>query len=142
MKTYAVLTAAASLWGITGLSHAGTIASPALPTLHSTTFVGGELIETGGACYIRNVDTDDSISVEVKFFQNFGVELAPDFQNCNNAPLGPGKTCVLIISNLPDDVVFACSAKATGSVKKLRGILELRGHTASGLKVILSEELR
>jgi hypothetical protein len=140
MKTYAILTAAASLWGITGLSHAAQIASPALPTLHSTTFVGGELIETGGACYIRNIGTSP-ISVEVKFFQNFGVELAPDFQNCNGAPLAAGRTCILRISNLPDDVVFACSATAS-NVKNLRGILELRGDTASGLKVLLAEELR
>jgi hypothetical protein len=141
MKTYAVLTAAASLLGITSFSHAATINSPALPTLHSTTFEGGELIETGGACYIRNVGPTP-IAVEVKFFQNFGVELDPGFQNCNDAPLAAGRTCVLIVSNLPDDVVFSCSAKTAGSAKNLRGILEMRGHTANGLKVILAEELR
>jgi hypothetical protein len=130
---YAALGAAALLLGTTGLSHAAQIGSPALPT--------GTL--TAGACYIRNVGADP-IAVKVKLFENFGSELALSFQNCNDVPLAPGRTCVLLVNDLPDDVFFWCSATAsvTGLRGKLRGTIELRAITGSGLRVIIAEDLR
>lgn len=141
MKTFAALAAVVSLVGITGLSHAATIASPAIPTLHATDFEGGSLYGTTGACYVRNVGRVP-VSLEVKFFQNFGVELSPSFQNCNSVPLAPGRTCVALVNDLPDDVVFSCSATASGSPKNLRAMIEQRGITDAGLKVIVAEDLR
>lgn len=130
--TYATLTAATFLLGSTGLSQAGTIASPAFPTG----------TEAEAACYVRNVGTTP-ISVEVTTFENFGVELAPTFDNCNGAPLAAGRTCVLLVNPtfLPDDVTVACSAVTSGSKTNLRGTLELRD-ALDNLKVFIAEDLR
>lgn len=130
MKTYAALTVAAFLLGNTGLSHAATIASPAFPTG----------TDTAGACYVRNVGTTP-ISVGVTMFENFGTPLATNTDNCNNTPLAAGRTCVLLVDNLPDDVTVACSAVAGVGVKNLRGTLELRD-TLNALKVLIAEDLR
>jgi len=124
-----------------GVVQAATISSPALPTLHATDFEGGNLFNTTGACYVRNVGKTP-ISLEVKFFQNFGSELVASFQNCNQAPLAAGRTCVALVNDLPDDVVFSCSANIAGSAKNVRGSLEQRGITVNGLEVLVAEELR
>jgi hypothetical protein len=141
MKTLAVFAAAISLLGMTGLSHAATLASPAIPTLHATDFEGGSLFGTTGACYVRNIGRVP-VSLTVEFQQNFGVNLAASFQNCNAAPLAPGRTCVALINDLPDDVVFSCHVTASGSPKSLRAMVEQRGITSAGLKVIVAERLR
>lgn len=131
MKTYATFLAAASLVGITGLSHAGTIASPPLPTGTGT----------AGACYIRNVGTKP-ISLQVTALNNFSPGfINPNLNTCNPTPLAAGRTCVLLVNDLPDDVTFACSAVVNGSAKDLRGTVELRDLTNS-LKVLAAEELR
>jgi len=141
MKSLAALAAAACLTASAVVAQAATISSPALPTLHATDFEGGNLFNTTGACYVRNVGKTPA-GVNVKFFQNFGVELASSFQNCNQAPLPPGRTCVALINDLPDDVVFSCSATIAGSAKNIRASIEQRGITVNGLEVLLAEELR
>jgi hypothetical protein len=116
MKLHATMLAAATLVGMASAAQAGqTIASP--------TFRTG--VDNGGACYVRNVGRVP-VSVQVKISQNFGADLLPSFQSCNQAPLAPGRTCVALVADLPDDVTFACSATASGSAKYLRGTLELR----------------
>ena len=141
MRTLVALAAMALLAGTAGSARAANIHSPAIPTLHSTTFEGGTLINTSGACYIRNVGVTP-ITLEVSFFQNFGSPLAASFQNCNQAPLPPGRTCVALINDLPDDVVFSCSASVRGSAKNLRATLEHRGITSAGFKILAAEDLR
>lgn len=120
MKRYIALTAAAAL-SLTGLAHAGTLVSPGLPTLHSTTFEGGTLIETGGACYVRNIGVNP-ISLQVTMPENFnpGFLIAPSFENCNAAPLPAGRTCVFIVDNLPDDVTCACSVTSDATTAFLK----------------------
>lgn len=140
MKSLAALAAAVCLTAA-GVAQAATISSPALPTLHATDFEGGNLFNTTGACYVRNVGKTP-ISLEVKFFQNFGSELAASFQNCNQAPLAAGRTCVALVNDLPDDVVFSCSATIAGSAKNVRASVEQRGITVNGLEVLLAEDLR
>lgn len=130
MKTYAVLTAAASLLGITGLSHAAQISSPLLPTGTGTS----------GACYIRNVGSSP-ISLQATISQNVDFPVIVNFQNCNNAPLPAGRTCVVLVNDLPDDVFFSCSAVVDGSAKNLRGTVEVRDISPI-LKVLAAEELR
>jgi hypothetical protein len=74
------------------------------------------------------------VSVQVAFLENFSAGfIAPDFESCNAAPLAPGRTCVLLVTDLPDDVTFECSATAvTGNVKNLRGTAELRAFSREG----------
>lgn len=141
MKTPAALAAAACLCIAAAAAQAATISSPALPTLHATDFEGGNLINTTGACYVRNVGKGP-VAVQVKFSQNFGSDLPASFQNCNQAPLPPGRTCVALINDLPDDVVFSCSATITGSAKNVRATIEQRGITVNGFEVIAAEDLR
>jgi hypothetical protein len=118
--------------GITGLSHAATIVSPALPTGTNT----------GGACYIRNVGTK-SVSLQVTALNNFSPGfINPNVNTCNPTPLAAGRTCILLVNDLPDDVTFACSAVVKGSAKNLRGVAEVRAITVGGLKVIVAEDLR
>jgi hypothetical protein len=133
MKKHTALAALGFLLGTAGISHAAqTITSAALPTGTNT----------AGACYIRNVGTSP-ISLQVEALLNFSTGfISPSFQNCNQAPLPGGRTCVLLVNDLPDDVTFECSAVVSGSVKNLRATAELRQITTSGLKVILAEDLR
>src|SRR5262245_5936539 len=107
MKTFAVLTAAVSLVGMTSLTQAAQLVSPPLATG----------VNAAGACYFRNVSTT-SIALQVKALSNFTPDfITPDFQNCNDAPLAAGHTCVLLVNDLPDDTTFACAATVTGSAK-------------------------
>jgi hypothetical protein len=132
MKIYIALAAAAFLWASASFSHAAqTITSPGLPTGTNT----------AGACYIRNVGATP-VSLQVTALLNFSPGfITPSFQNCNDAPLPAGRTCVLLVNDLPDDVAFSCSAVAS-SAKNLRAAAELRAITSSGLIVLLAEELR
>jgi hypothetical protein len=133
MKMKYILVVAAVL-GSASLAHAAqTIVSPALQTPSNT----------AGACYFRNIGTTP-ISLHAQFLENFVPDfLLADFQNCNDAPLAGGRTCVLLVNDLPDDVTFGCSAVVTkGNVKNLRAAAELRAITPSGLQVIAAQELR
>jgi hypothetical protein len=131
MKTYAVLTAAASLLGITSLAQAAQIVSPPLPTGTNA----------AGVCYLRNVGASP-IALQVMALSNFVPNfITPDFQNCNDAPLAAGQTCVLVVSDLPDDTTFACAADITGSAKNLRATVEIRD-LGNGQKVLLADKLR
>ena len=132
MRKYAALLAAVSLLGLAATAHAG-------QRIISTSLRTG--VGTAGACYIRNVGKTP-VPVQVEMYQNAGFPIIISFQNCNDAPLPPGRTCVVIANDLPDDVTFQCSVEAAGSAKNLRGQVELRAITPSGLQVILSDDLR
>lgn len=117
MKTYAALATVAALWATTGLAHAATLASSFLVT------PGGAI---PAACYIRNVGTSP-VSLQVTIFNSSG-PIMPTTQNCNDAPLPLGATCVVLgdAGSLFGTGV-ACSAKAGGSVRNLRGTLNIIG---------------
>lgn len=127
MKTYATLTAAAALLAITNLAHALTLASSVIPTG----------INTGAACYVRNVGTT-TISLAVRIVDRDGTVIPLSFDNC--CQLEPGKTCLVRVDDPADDPV-ACSATTTGNVKNLRGTLEIQD-TLNNLKVLIADELR
>lgn len=132
MKTFAALVAAASVLAAAGPALAGQrISTPALPTE----------VDNAGACYIRNVGPVP-VSLQAHLYQYFGSDLAPTFDGCNGVPLAPGRTCALLVNDLPDDVVVACAADAAGSARNLRGTLELRNITPSGLRVLIAADLR
>ncbi len=131
MKAYAALAVAVTLSAIAGLAHAGTIVSPPLWTGTNTS----------GACYVRNVGGHDT-SVQVTALLNFTPGfITPSFQNCNDAPLPAGRTCVFLVNDLPDDVTFACSAVIGGSPKNVRATVEVRA-LSPFLRVIAAEDLR
>lgn len=130
MKTSITFSTIAVLLGITGLSYAAQVTSPLLPTGTGTS----------GACYIRNVGSSP-ISLQATIFQNVDFPVIVNFQNCNNAPLPAGRTCVVLVNDLPDDVFFSCSAVVSGSAKNLRGTVEVRDISPT-LKVLAAEELR
>jgi hypothetical protein len=77
-----------------------------------------------GACYVRNNGTVP-IAVDVQLFSNQPLEPPPDFNNCNSAPLAPGKNCLVLFLRLPDSSYAMCSVTAD-KVSKLRGTLEIR----------------
>lgn len=135
MKVKIALAAMAALLGSASLTPAAqTIVSPALQTASGT----------AGACYIRNVGSTP-IFLQVTVLENFSPDfITPDFQNCNGeAALAPGKTCVLLVNDLPDDVTFECSATAlSGNVRNLRGTAELRLIDRNGLQVLAAQDLR
>lgn len=132
MKLRTALAALAWLAGTAGVSQAATIASLDLPTTTNT----------AGACYLRNVGTQP-IAVELEALLNHTPGfIAPTFQNCNDVPLAAGRTCVLLVDDLPDDVAFACSAVVNGSARNLRGSIEVRAITTAGPKVTLTGDLR
>jgi hypothetical protein len=133
MRLSSVLTALVVLSGGAGLAHASQIiTSPPLPTVTNT----------AGACYIRNVGTR-SITVQISPLINFtpGFRTA-DFEDCNEAPLQPGHTCVLLMNDLDDDVTFACTAVIGGNSKSVRGSIEVRNILQNGLQTIVADELR
>jgi hypothetical protein len=133
VKIQTHLTALALFLGTAGFSHATqTIISAGLPTTTNTS----------GACYLRNVGTRP-VTVELKAMINYSSAfIQPSFENCNDAPLAPGKTCVLLLDDLDDGVAFACSAAVSGSARNVRGSVEVRALTPTGPKVVLSERLR
>jgi hypothetical protein len=133
MRLSSVLTALAVLSGGAGLAHASQIiTSPALQTVTNT----------AGACYIRNVGTRP-ITVQISPLINFTAGFrTPDFEDCNEAPLQPGQTCVLLMNDLDDDVTFACTAVIGGNAKNVRGSIEVRSIIPGGLQTLLADELR
>ena len=132
MKMYSALVAVAALVGSARLVHAGqTIVSGALPTSTGT----------AGACYIRNAGPSP-VSLQVTVLENFSPGfIAPDFDSCNSeSPLAAGRTCVVLINDLPDDVTFQCAATVSGSAKNLRGAAELRFIGRDGALTVLGAE--
>jgi hypothetical protein len=114
MKTLTALSVAAVLLGGAGMAQAQTlkqIVSPPFPTDQGT----------DGACYVRNTGTT-AVAVQVTIFSNNGTLV--QFDNCNAAPLAPGRTCV-VLAALPDDSFAACFAQAE-VVARLRGTFEVR----------------
>src|SRR4051794_11563159 len=130
----ASLTVAASLLGLVGTAHAAELLSSPLWT------------DTGnvGICNIRNIGAIP-VTVQVKLFSNNGFHI--DIDNCNSPgiPLGPGKTCSVFSSGLPDDSYVACSVKTSNvNANNIRGSIETR-HSANAVSngaVVLSGELR
>jgi len=133
MKVNTLLATAAALLGSASLAYAGqTIISPALETGSNT----------AGACYVRNIGKTP-ISLQVTALENLTPGFIPaDFQNCNDAPLAGGHSCVLLVNNLPDDVTFECSAAVSGNVKNVRASAEVRAILTGGLQVIAAQDLR
>lgn len=133
MKTTLALSGLAALLAGASLAHAArTLVSPGLPTVENT----------AGACYFRNVGTNP-IALHVSAIQNFVPgSIDPDFQNCNDAPLAPGRTCVLLENTLPADVTFECAAEVSGNPKNLRATAELRRILPNGVAVIAAQDLQ
>jgi len=132
MKLSTLLTAMALLAGSAGFAQAvPTITSMGLPTK----------TDTYGACYVRNVGTRP-VSLQVAALDNFSPGfIDPSWQNCNDVPLAPGRTCVLLINDLPDDVTFSCSATLiSGSPRYVRGSVEVRSIGDS--RVTLAADMR
>lgn len=131
MKTNSILVALTALLGIASAAQAATITSGGIPTG----------VNNNTACYFRNVGTTP-ISLEAQGLINFTPGFTtPSFQNCNDAPLAPGRTCVLIWNDIDDDTAFACTALVHGSAKNLRAAAELRAPVPGGLKVVAASEL-
>ena len=133
MRTCTILGAAALLLGLTGLAHAGqTIASPVLPVPSQ--------FDYSATCYVRNVGTTP-VSVTVHIFRADGSQVTPAFENCNSAPLGAGKNCVVGVAE--NGELLGCSATATGLAKYLRGTMEVRYNPGPGnTDTLVAEELR
>jgi hypothetical protein len=132
MKTHAILTAVI-LVGMAALSHAATIASPPL--------LSGQVADAA-ACYVRNVGPKP-VTLQVKIV-NAADDLQPASLNtCNPSPLAPGVTCVVLAPSLSTtNTAFSCIAVASGSKRNLRGTMELRDSSASGLTVLIAADLR
>ncbi|HZR84298.1 MAG TPA: hypothetical protein VFD92_24585 [Candidatus Binatia bacterium] len=134
MKIKTALAALVAMLGVASAAHAAqTITSGSIPTG----------VDNRVACYFRNVGaTPISFQAQgmINFTRNFTF---PNFDNCNGAPLAPGRTCVLIWNDIDDDTSFACTADVFGNAKNLRAAAELRAPVSTGgLKVVASSELR
>ena len=132
MKISKFLTAMAFLAGTASLSQAAqTITSVGLPTTTNTY----------GACYVRNVGTRP-VTLQVAALNNFSRGfISASWQNCNDVPLAPGRTCAFLINDLPDDVMFSCDATLiVGSPRNVRGSTEVRSIFDS--KVIHAADMR
>ena len=126
------VSAMAILFGIAGYSHAAqTIVSAGLPTGTNT----------AGACYVRNIGTRP-VSVNLTASVNYTAPVQPTFESCSQAPLDPGRSCVLLVDGLDNSVTFACAAAIGGSAKNVRGNVEVRLITPAGLKVVAAETMR
>lgn len=132
MKPKSMIVTFTALLAFASAAHAATITSGAIPTG----------VGNNAACYFRNTGSTP-ISLHAQGLINFTRDFTvPSFQNCNDAPLAPGRTCVLIWNDIDDDTAFACTADVSGSAKNLRAAAELRAPVPGGLKVAASSELR
>lgn len=121
---------AVSLVNLAGAAHAAELISSPL-----WTDVGN-----AGTCYIRNVGTT-AFRVNAKLFSNNGFTV--NINTCNSGLLGPGKTCVLFSTDLPDDSDVACSVKTSDvNAKNLRGSIDVRNFAGHGATVVVREDLR
>jgi hypothetical protein len=128
-----VLAGLAALLATASLAQAAdTLVSPGLPTVS----------DTSGVCYFRNVGTTP-IALTASIIQNFVPDsIDPTIQTCNDAPLAPGRTCVVFAETLPADVTFECSAVVPKNSKNLRATAELRRLIGHSFAVIASQELQ
>lgn len=132
MKTKSMTVTLAGLLANASAAHAATITSGGIPTG----------VGNNAACYFRNTGSAP-ITLHAQGLINFTRDFTvPSFQNCNDVPLAPGRTCALIWNDIDDDTSFACTADVTGGAKNLRAAAELRAPVAGGLKVVASSELR
>jgi hypothetical protein len=130
MRKLVALVLPAVVLGSSGVAQAEKLVSPPF----------GTHILTSAACYIRNTGTT-SVTISASLFGNNALVIDTDTCNGNNGVLGPGQTCVIIDTDLPDDSFVACSVTA-GTVGKLRGTLEIRETIDAVLRVIAAEDLR
>jgi hypothetical protein len=112
MKTFAILTAAACLAGLSGLAEAATLASPA--TYASTA-------QRGAQCVIGNHGTTP-IKVDVRIVDEAGNAYSAN-NTCGSVP--PQFICSAFVSQVANNQAVACSATTSGSAAKLRGSLTL-----------------
>jgi hypothetical protein len=100
-----------------GFAHAAqTISSPP---------VSAHVQNAQGACYVRNVGSIP-VTVKVEISRADGTARVPSFQNCNDHPLAPGTTCVVLAPLVDFHFWWGCSATASISAKNLRGTMEVR----------------
>ena len=129
MKRLATLIIIGFLSGMSGIANGGTIASAPMLAI-------GLPHADQAACYVRNVGP---VPVEVSVQLAVGVP-APTVDTCNTGPLAPGQTCVVLRDG---PLGFAeCTATASVSPRRLRGTVELRLATPSGLQVWSAQDLQ
>ncbi len=115
MKTAVMLAVVACLVGSASLARAGqTLASPT---------VFGATNQNSAQCTIRNVG-NSSIPVSINIVDESGVPLLSTNSCGTPAVVTPGHACI-VTAQISSGAAYACSATASGSVKKLRGILVL-----------------
>lgn len=118
MRIPVMLTAITCLLGLTRLSHAETLASPA---------IFGSFAQEKAQCIIRNIRTTP-ISLAVTIFGESGEVVGGT--SCFG-PVEPGDNCSAF-TPIDFGVAYACSATTPGSAKKLRGTLILFDEVDNG----------
>lgn len=111
MRISTVLTAAACVLALAGVSHAGQIASPA---------IYGAYTQAHAECVIGNL-SDNPVSVQVNILDESGNPV-PSSTSCNG-PIEPHFICQ-VSANISNGVAYACAAKSA-SLAKLRAALTL-----------------
>lgn len=77
--------------------------------------------------------------MQVALFSN-NAHTGHDIDNCNQAPLAGGQTCLVMVDHLPDDSYAACKVTAS-NVSKLRGTFDIS--EADGQYIVrVGEELK
>ena len=135
MRKFTAFVTAGILVPFAGVAYAAQLISPPL----------WSEFNNSAACYIRN-SGNTAVAVQVKIYDNFGPNnpLTPSFQNCNNAPLPAGRTCVVLVSvsGLPDSSFVGCMVTGD-ALGKIRGTLEIRESTPGlPFRVTVAEDLR
>jgi hypothetical protein len=114
MCPLARLSIAAILWSLAAPAHAGSISSGPVVGF----FGNGQ-----DTCYVRNAGTRP-VEVTAAITGEDGTAFPLSFQNCNDEPLAPSSTC-LVVAERPAGF-SACTATTKGSAKALRATLETR----------------
>ena len=132
MRTYIAVTAFAVFLGLASLAQAAELLSPPLP-INARTNVG-----ITGVCRLWNTGTSP-VPVQVSVFSNNDFP-GYDIDNCNQAPLAGGHTCLVLVDRLPDDPYAACKVTAS-NVSKLRGTFDISEATNEFI-VRVAEDLK
>jgi hypothetical protein len=127
MKAFTAIAAALALLATAGVAYAAQLVSAPVATG----------VNSAGACYVRNIG-NKPVPVSVSIFSPFAVTVS--FDNCNGTPLAAGRTCVVLVNQLPGNTFVSCAAIAA-SVGKLRGTMEVR-ETTPVFRVLVAEDLR
>jgi hypothetical protein len=127
MRPHVGLSIVALLSSMAGLASAGTISSAPVVSFW---------VDTQDACYVRNIGAKP-VSVNVQIIRDDGAVVTPDFDSCNDGPLAPGTTCVVLADRTATGF-SACSATTPGSAKNLRGTMEAR----FDFQIVSAQDLR